>query len=127
MIFRQLTPQNDWSFGNGISSYAVNQQAIALNIETAVLMWAGDSYWSLNGWINWKGLLNVGRQAALNSALQALLLQCYGVMQVVSASVQFNPGTRAITASYVLNTVYSQQIVNSVQLLSGNPTQAVVN
>lgn len=125
MIFRQLTPQNDWTFGNGVSSYATNQKAIALNIQTSVLMWAGDCFFSLSGWVNWKALLNIGQQANLNSSLQNLLLQCYGVLQVVAASVIYNPTTRNITVSYTVNTVYSQQITQSVQLLSGNPNQQV--
>lgn len=121
MIYRQLTPTNDWTFGNGVSSYATNQQAIALNIKTAIQMWAGDSFWSLTGWINWKGLFAIGGQNQLNTALQTLLLQCYGVMSVVSASVTFSTSTRQATVSYTVNTVYSQQISASIQLLSGNP------
>lgn len=122
MTFRQLTLNGDWSFGNGVSSYAVNQDAIALNIKTAVRMWAGDSFWSLTGWVNWKGLFNIGGQNRLDAALQTILLQCYGVMQVVSASVKYDQKTRIAVASYVVNTVYSQQITDEVQLLSGNPS-----
>lgn len=90
-------------------------------------MWAGDCFWSLTGWINWKGLLNVGQQKNLNSALETLLLQCYGVMQIVSAQVVVNETTRLATAVYTVNTVYSQPIVDEVQLLSGNPSQVTPN
>ena len=119
MIFRQLTAGGDWVFGGGLSNYASAQQAIALNIQTSVLMWAGDCFFSLNGWVNWKGLLAVGTQKQLNSSLQSVIAQCYGVMSITSASVIVNPTTRLALAQYSVNTVYSQQVTNQIALLSG--------
>lgn len=119
MIFRQLTADGDWTFGAGKGNYASNQQAIALNIQTSVLMWKGDCFFSLPNWVNWKGLMNVGQQRNLDAALQALLLQCYGVTSIVAASVSVNPTTRRFFASYTVNTVYSQQVTSQVQILSG--------
>lgn len=119
MIFRQLTAAGDWTFGAGIANYATGQQAIGLNIKTSILMWKGDCFFSLPGWINWKGLLNVGQKNNLNSALQLQLAGCEGVMNIESASVTINPTTRMALAIYTVNTVYSQQITNQVQILSG--------
>jgi hypothetical protein len=119
MKFRQLTATNDWTFGGGLSNYASGQQAIALNIQTSILMFAGDFFASLSGWINWRGLLNVGQQKNLDTALQTLLSQCYGVQGIISANVVVNKTTRKFFASYVVDTVYSQQVVNQVQILSG--------
>lgn len=119
MIFRQLTSGGDWTFGAGLANYASAQQAIALNIQTSVLMWQGDCFFSLPNWINWKGLLNVGQQKNLDTALQALLLRCYGVMGIVRAAVIVNPTTRNFFASYTVVTVYSQQVTNQIQILSG--------
>lgn len=121
MIFRQLTSSNDWTFGAGLANYASAQQAIALNIQTSVLMWQGDCFFSLPGWVNWKGLLNIGTQKALDVALQTLLAQCNGVMGIVGATVTVNATTRQFFASYTVDTVYSQQVTNQVQILSGQP------
>lgn len=121
MIFRQLTKSNDWTFGAGLANYAQAQQAIALNIQTLVLSWVGDCFFSLPTGINWKALLNVGQQKNLNSALQVLLSNAYGVMNVVSGSVVVNPTTRMAVATYTVNTVYSQQISNQLQILIGQP------
>lgn len=104
-----------------MSNYASGQQAIALNIQTSVLMWAGDCFFSLAGWINWKGLLNVGQQKNLDAALQGLLAQAFGVQQIISASVTVNPTTRQFFANYTVVTVYSQQVTSQVQILSGQP------
>ncbi len=119
MIFRQLTSGNDWTFGAGLSNYATGVQAINLNVQTSVLMWQGDCFFSLPGWINWKGRMNVGQKKNLNTDLQTLLSKCYGVMGVVSASAEVNATTRNFSAQYVINTVYSQQVENQVQILSG--------
>lgn len=119
MNFRQLTLSGDWTFGGGLSNYASGPQAIALNIQTSVLMWQGDCFFSLPGWINWKGLLNVGQQNNLNAALQLLLSQAYGVQAIVFAAVVVNPTTRQFFATYVVDTVYSTQVTNTVQILSG--------
>lgn len=119
MTFRQLNAAGDWTAGAGLGNYATNTQAIALNIQTSVLMWAGDFFASLNGWLNWKGLLNVGQQKNLNTSLKNLISGCYGVMSVPSATVVVNASTREAFANYKVNTVFSTQVVNQVQILSG--------
>lgn len=125
MNFRQLTISGDWTFGAGLSNYASAQQAIALNIRTSVLMWAGDCFFSLPNWINWKGLLNVGQKNNLNIALARLLSQCIGVQAVLSAVVVVNPTTRMAFATYTVSTVYSQNVTAQVQILSGQQQQQV--
>lgn len=119
MNFRQLTSLGDWTFGAGLGNYASAQQAINLNIRTSVLMWAGDFFTSLPGWINWRGVLNVGQQSNLNTQLFNLLSSCYGVQAVISASIVVNPTTRMAVATYTVDTIYSQQITSQVQILSG--------
>ena len=121
MNFRQLTSTGDFTFGGGLANYATGPQAIALNLSTSIKMWAGDFFGSLNGWINWKSLLNVGQQNNLNAALQTLISQSYGIQAVNSASVIVNPTTRVAFAQYDVLTVYSTQVVNNVQILSGQP------
>lgn len=119
MIFRQLTSTGDWTFGAGLANYSSGQQAILLNVKTALLMWKGDCFFSLPGWINWKSLLNVGQQKNLNAAIQLQLAKTYGVMQVLEGSVSVDASTRLATATYTIVTVYSQQVTNRVQILSG--------
>lgn len=119
MNFRQLTSSGDWTFGSGLANYASGQQAIALNLLTSILMWAGNFFASLNGWINWKGLMQVGTQKQLDFALQSLISQSYGVQTIVAASVVVNTTTRQFFATYDITSIYSQQVTNQVQILSG--------
>lgn len=119
MLFRQLTSSGDWTFGAGLGNYASAEQAINLNIQTSILMWGGDFFASLNPWINWKGLMNVGKENELNAALQTLISNLDGVQALVSSSVTVNTTTRQFFATYVVDTVYSTQVTGTVQILSG--------
>lgn len=121
MQFRQLTKNNDWTFGGGLANYASGSQAIELNLLTSIQMWAGDFFASLGGWINWKGLMQIGTQKALNAALQSLISRTYGIQNINSASVTYNPTTRKFFPTYNVNDIYSEQLVNQIQILSGQP------
>lgn len=118
MIFRQLDVNGDWTFGKGIQNFAQNQQAIALNLQTLIRSWVGDCFFSLPTGINWKQLMNYGQSANLDSALQILILQAYGIVNVASATILFNSATRNFTASYTVNTVYSTSITSQLSILS---------
>ena len=119
MQFRQLTKNNDWTFGGGLSNYASGAQAVELNLLTSIQMWAGDFFASLNPWINWKGLMQIGKQKQLDAALQGLISRSFGVQGINSASVRFNPTTRKFFPTYDVSTIYSTQVVHAVQILSG--------
>lgn len=116
MIHRQLDANHDWTFGKGVQNFAREQQAIALNIDTLLLSWVGDCFFNLQSGVNWKQLLNYGQQANLDAALQSVLSGAYGVVRLVSASVLFNPSTRNVAATYVVDTVYSQSVKNQITI-----------
>ena len=118
MIFRTLDANGDWNFGCGVQNFARGQQAIALNLQTLIQCWVGDCFFSLPTGVNWKQLMNYGQQANLNSALQSLVLRAYGVVSIVSSKIDFNATSRKFTASYTVNTVYSQQVTNQLTILS---------
>lgn len=120
MIFRQLTTSGDWTFGAGTSGFAQAEQAINLNVQTLIKSWQGDCFFDLQAGINWKGLLNVGQQKNLNAALQNLLAAAYGVVQVRTSAVAFDPFDRSLTATYTVDTVYTQNVVSQVSILSNN-------
>jgi len=121
MNFRQLTSTGDWTFGGGLANYASATQAIELNLQTSIQMWQGDFFASLAGWVNWKGLMQVGTQKQLNAALQSVISNCYGVQQIISAAVVINTTTRQFFPTYDLVDIYSEQVVNQIQILSGQP------
>jgi hypothetical protein len=119
MIIRNLDANGDWEWGAGVENYLRNEDAINLNIETSIKSWVGDCFWALQFGINWKALLSVGQQKALDSALQTLILSSYGVMGLTAASAVFNPADRNLTATYTIDTVYSKNVTNTLSVLPG--------
>ena len=123
MIFRQLDVNGDWTYGKGTQNFARDQQAIALNLQTLVRSWQGDCFFSLQSGINWKQLMNYGQQANLDTALQTLILQAYGVVGFppgTPPSINFNSSSRHFAAVYTVNTVYSTQITEQLAILSNS-------
>lgn len=115
MTFRQITGTGDWIWGQGASGYAFGNAAIALNIQTIVLSWVGDCFWALGDGIDWRARLDVGQQQDLISELTSRILQAYGVVGVTSVNFLFNPKTRGLTVTYMIDTIYSsgfQAVIN---------------
>lgn len=119
MIFRQITMDGDWTFGKGIANYAQNEQAINLNIKTALLSWVGDCFFDLQFGIDWVRLLDTGQDKNLQAALQTLILQLYGVVGVETVSANLDPATRRLSVSYTATTIFSQNFQNQLSLLVG--------
>lgn len=119
MIFRQLDSNHDWTFGKGIACYAQNEQAIDLNIQTSLLSWVGDCFFSLKYGIDWTRFLDTGQQNNLEIALQTLILGCYGVVGVTTASAFFDPQTRLLSVKYIATTIFSQSYQSQVSILVG--------
>lgn len=121
MIFRQLTGIGDWTFGQGIYSYAINDSAIALNIKTRLLSWKGDCFFSLNDFVDWLSRLDKGQETNLGNELQAVILASFGVVSINSFVANLNRQTRKYTVTYNISTIYSTSVQNSLDLAVGLP------
>lgn len=121
MIFRQLTGIGDWTMGRGIATYATGANAIALNIQTRLLSWKGDCFFSLNDFVDWLGRLDRNQMDNLNAELQGVILASYGVIQINSFVGNFNPQTRAYMITYNISTIYSSSVQNTLNLRAGLP------
>lgn len=120
MIFRQLDAGGDWTFGKGAASYATGQAAVSLNLATLIRSWVGDCFFALGSGINYKQFIQTpGQQKQLDAALQALILSAYGVTAVTAATARFDPRTRRFTASWTIDTVYTQGYSGQVSVLAG--------
>lgn len=119
MIFRQIDSNGDWTFGKGIANYAQNEEAIDLNIQTAILSWVGDCFFDLQFGIDWTRFLDTGQQANLQIALQTLILSLYGVVGVETVSAVFDPVSRRLTTRYSVTTIFSRSFQSQVDILVG--------
>lgn len=118
MNFRALTPQNDWQFGNGTESYAYGEQAIGLNIKTRLLSFINNCFFDMGAGIDWFTYLGLpGKQQQTVLSVQASILQAYGVVSVNSVTLNLNDQTRAAVLTFNINTIYSQNYVQSLEVI----------
>lgn len=121
MIFRQITSQGDWTFGKGISGYAINEAAVELNIRTRLLSWKGNCFFALNDWVDWLGRLDKGQEDNLNRELQNVILQSFGVVAVNSFTGSLNRLTRSYQVTFDIATIFGQSFINTLDLAAGIP------
>lgn len=113
MIFRALDGDGDWSFGKGIESYATDDNAIALNIQTNILSFFKDCWFDPTAGIDWLRLLgSKSTQQEIKLNVRGTLLKSYGVTKVNSINLVFR--NRRLTVSYNINTIFSH---NSSQIV----------
>ena len=116
MIFRSLDSLGDWNFGKGLESYAINDQAIAFNIQTSILSFYKDCWFDPAAGIDWLRLLGSNAtQQEIQLTVRGVILQCYGVTQVNSVVALVND--RSLTVTYNINTIFSQNVSNIVEVL----------
>ena len=120
MIFRALSSLGDWSFGNGKSSYAIDEQAIEHNLKTRILSWKNDCFFDYEAGIDWTARLDKLQRAQLISDLKSLIIQTYGVVNIESVTVTDDPLTRGSIMTYTIDTIFSSSFTRAVSLAAGN-------
>jgi hypothetical protein len=117
MIFRNLDINHDWTFGKGINNYTRLNQAIGLNIKTRILSWLGDCFFAQQEGIDWVNRLGSKNQRGLLEAdLRRIILQTQDVTGINSFDIVYNQTGRGFSASYSVNTIYSQEYIDSVEV-----------
>jgi hypothetical protein len=116
MIIRAVDQYNDWLFGQGIGSYAQALAAIQENIKTRLQEWVGDCFFAQQDGIDWANLLGVGTAQSLKAAVDKIIIQSFGVVALVSSSLNLDPIRRAISFTYSVNTIYSHAFTSMVNL-----------
>ena len=116
MIFRSLSGTGDWNFGQGLQSYAYQNNAIAFNIQTSILSFFKDCWFAPQAGIDWLTLLgSKSTQQQIQLTVQGTILQCYGVTAV--NSVVANVNGRNLTVTYSINTIFSKNYTDTVEVL----------
>ena len=107
MIIRATTKTNDWTFGKGLQDYFINEAAVEANIRTKLLEWVGDCYFNQLAGVDWKNRLDVGQQANLAVEIKQVILQCFGVVQILTFQAIFSSSTRFDQIQTTIQTIYS--------------------
>ena len=118
MIIRAIDSSNDWQFGKGTESYNFGVAAISENIKTRLLSFLGNCFFDAAAGIDWFtyfGVPNKSNEIVLRA--RAVILQSYGVLSVNSISLNASNISRKATLTYSINTLYSQNNVQTVEVL----------
>ena len=124
MIFRAITTQNDWTFGQGVSGYFMNEDAIEANVKTTLQSWVGDCFFAQQDYVDWYHRLDFGQEANLQTELRGVVLRCFGVVAVTSLTVSLNRDTRRALITINMTTIFSPSVALLVNLSSGTSVAA---
>ena len=112
-----VSGSGDWLFGQGLSNYATQNQAIALNIQTALNTFLDDAFWYTNFGIDWINLLgNKNTEAAIVAQTRNIIANCYGVISINSVNAYLNNASRTLTLNYNINTIYSTSVSSATSI-----------
>lgn len=112
-MFRNLDTNGDWQFGNGIGSYVIDEQEIAINLETRIMSFLGDCFFATDEGIDWWNLLDYRYQDRLESAVQEVVKNTPGVTAINSVDVLVG-ADRKIKIQYDIQTIYSKSYIDEV-------------
>lgn len=106
MIFRELTTDNDWTFGKGRNNYLSGKKAVMANIKTRLQSFLGDCFFALADGIDWFTLLGSHDQISIELAISACILNTPDVTGRQALTTNLNPKTRQLTITYRVATIY---------------------
>jgi hypothetical protein len=118
MRMRNLDINGDWTFGKGLSNYVFDQQAIILDVETALREWVNDCFFNMTAGIDWKNLQPVYLSSQLESNLRNLILNRDGVTGIVN--LNFTIQNRNFNVEYEIETIFSQSYISSLQIFNNS-------
>ncbi len=115
MIFRQLDENGDWTFGAGLSNFAIQDNAIGLNIQTRLNSWVGDCFFDMPAGIDWINRLGSKNQRfLLEQEIKRVILQSYGVTSIINFQSELIE--RSFGILYNISTIYSPSFQNELNI-----------
>ena len=106
MIIRNLTVENDWTFGSGIQNYKRDLAAIELNIETRLRSWKGDCFFLPAEGVDYNNFLDVGTKNFLDSDVKRVILQSEGVIKITEYESSLDRDSRDFTATATIISIF---------------------
>lgn len=105
---RTLTPAGDWTYGNNLSGYLINNDAIGQQIRCRLLQFLGECFWDTQAGINWIGYLGGKNAVGLNLAISTVVLNTQGVLGINTLDFNVDPDTRLFSVNWNVTTVFSR-------------------
>lgn len=114
MTFRALDSNGDWQLGAGRQSYFAEEKAINADIATALRVFLGECFFALDAGVDWWNLIGSKDEQGIILQCRSVIAQREGVARINSVTASLNRGTRALSVTYNVDTIYSQSIANTV-------------
>jgi len=109
MRVRALDALGDWTYGKGRNNYKTGLLAVSQNIQTRLLSFLGDCFFSLDSGIDWFNLLGSKNQLAINLAVSKEILNTQDVTGLIQLGIDLDVN-RNLTITYQVQTTYSRII-----------------
>ncbi|MES2155460.1 MAG: hypothetical protein V4510_10030 [bacterium] len=119
MKFRGLDSNGDWLLGQGLGSYAKDQDALALDIAARIRSRAGGCFFAPDDGIDYTNLLEKGRRKDFELAMGNCIMQTPGVVKINSMSFRLDPRTRAESMTYEIQTVFTRSYQATLDNITG--------
>lgn len=120
MRYRKLDSVGDYTFGRGAANFFVNTpEAVGQAVSTRLKLITGEWFLDTSAGTPWNTqILGVGTSGSYDQAIQRTILGTLGVIELVNYSSSLNRGTRELSVSATINTIYGQTtVVAQVPLL----------
>lgn len=124
MKIRALDAAGDFSFGQGLGSYRRDEAAVEQDLACSLRLRRGECFFAPAAGVDYKNLMEKGRQAQLVQAIGQAVVQVQGVVKVFSVTPTFNPRTRALSTVVTAQSVFSKSFQTQVQDVFGAPPNA---
>lgn len=110
MIVRALDKDGDWTFGQGLSNYLVNIDALAQVIQTRIKSYLANCFFDLGAGIPWdQRLSQKGTEELLKSDVYNIIINTDGVLGITSHEI--NVVNRRAYIRSIVESIYGQLIV----------------
>jgi hypothetical protein len=113
MIFRALTGDGDWRWGSGKASYARDNNAIILDLETTLKTFLGECFFYPNFGQPWFDLINELNKDIVVLSIKSAIQAVAGVLSISEIEYTYTT-SRELTIKYNIATTYNAQTLGTV-------------
>lgn len=116
MRVRLIDSNGDWVYGQGLSNYARDVEAVKYDIRMRLKSWQGDCFFSLEDGIPWNVYLSSkgNLQIVIETEIRSILLQTQDVVGVLDLSTTFSTDSRKLQIQAVIDTIYGSIQVQEI-------------
>lgn len=118
MRFRNVTSDNDWTFGKGKQSYVIDEEALKLNLKTRINSFLNDCFFAVDEGIDWFNLLGSKDREALVSSIRKVILETDGVLRINTVDLFFDRGLRKTVLTYDIDTQYTSNLEGTQEVIA---------